>query len=284
MSGSNAHFEMNVDRLEKERGISRYKTVLMASQEARYLTDRANLGMIDLKGKKATTVALQRVFDGKVVSVFDDMIRRSVPGYSTVLGMTKVFAEHYAVENSNMYDLGCSLGAATVAMQKGVKAKNCKIISVDNSLPMIERCREIIESDISDVIVDIIHSDIFDIEIVNASVVCMNYTLQFLPPDKRDDMMKKIYNGMLTGGVLLLSEKIKYADQTQQTFHTDMYHNFKMLNGYSLLEVSQKRKALENILIPDTIEEHYSRLNSCGFKTVYLWFQCFNFISLAAFK
>lgn len=224
------------------------------------------------------------VFDSKVVSVFDDMIRRSVPGYAAVLGITKVFAEQYAVEGSNLYDLGCSLGTAAIAMRKGIKTENCKIIAVDNSPAMIERCRENIENDVSDVPVDIVLADICNIPIEKASVVCMNYTLQFLPASGRDEMMKKIYAGMLDGGVLILSEKIKYSDKDEQDFQTEMYHNFKRLNGYSRLEISQKRKALENVLIPDTLEEHYKRLTSCGFKNIYLWFKCFNFISLAAFK
>jgi tRNA (cmo5U34)-methyltransferase len=224
------------------------------------------------------------VFDGKVVSVFDDMIRRSVPGYSTVIGMTKAFTEQYAANNSNLYDLGCSLGAATLAMRKGLKAKNCRIIAIDNSQSMIDRCKEIIESDISPTPVDIINADIIDTQITNASIVCMNFTMQFLPPDKRAFMLKKIYDGLLDTGLLILSEKICFDTDDQQCFQTDMYHNFKKLNGYSDLEVSQKRKALENVLIPDTITRHKERLTECGFKTTYLWFQCFNFISLAAFK
>jgi len=54
--------------------------------------------------------------------------------------------------------------------------------------------------------------------------------------------------------------------------------------GYSKLEISQKRAALENVLLPETLEAHRSRLDTIGFDAVDVWFQCFNFASMVAFK
>ena len=224
------------------------------------------------------------VFDEQVVAVFDDMIRRSVPGYGAAIAMTMVFAEQYAQAASNCYDLGCSTGASTIALRKGIKKSDCRIVSVDKSPAMIERCKEIVATDISDVPVEVVLGDIKDIEIKRASVVVLNYTLQFFPPTERDAMLKKIYDGMLPGGCLILSEKIAFRDEQQQQFQIDMHHDFKRLNGYSKTEISQKRKAIENVLIPDTLLKHQERLELCGFKRSYLWFQCFNFVSIAAFK
>lgn len=224
------------------------------------------------------------VFDEKVAAVFDDMIRRSVPGYATVIAMTKIFAEHYAQANSVCYDLGCSLGAGTLAMRKGIDKPNCKIVAVDNSAAMVEKCGQVVDADDSVVPVEVIQSDIQEVIVENASVVVMNFTLQFLSPDRRDAMIQKIYDGLRPGGVLLLSEKIIYEDKDKQAFETDMYHEFKKLMGYSDLEVAQKRKALENVLLPETLDAHHQRLKKAGFTKTYLWFQCFNFMSLAAFK
>lgn len=224
------------------------------------------------------------VFDDKVVAVFDDMIRRSVPGYAASVAMTKVFAEQYAQSASNCYDLGCSLGACTVAMRKGINKPDCRIIAVDNSEAMIQRCREIACQDISDVPVDVVLSDIRDIQIERASVVVLNYTLQFIPPMERDALIQRVFDGILPGGCLILSEKIAFSNQTQQQFQIDMHHHFKRLNGYSDTEIAQKRKAIENVLIPDTLTKHKERLSVCGFENIMLWFQCFNFVSLAAFK
>lgn len=224
------------------------------------------------------------VFDERVAGVFDDMIRRSVPGYATVIAMCRVFAEHFAQENSNCYDLGCSLGASTLAMRGGIDKQNCKIISVDNSPAMIKRCNDLISSDVSPVPVEVKLADIADVEIKNASLVVLNFTLQFFDQSARDALIKKIYDGMLDGGALLLSEKVKFDEPEIQNFQTDMYHHFKKLNGYSHLEIAQKRKALENVLIPDTVNAHFERLNNAGFKKCYQWFGCFNFVSIAAFK
>lgn len=225
------------------------------------------------------------VFDEKVVSVFDDMIRRSVPGYATVVAMTKVFAEEFGQENTNYYDLGCSLGASTLSIRKGVEDKEgCRVIAVDNSPSMIERVKDIINSDVSKVPVEAKLADISDINIENASVVVMNFTLQFLSPEKRDEMLQNIFDGLVPGGVLLISEKIAFEEKDEQEFQVEMHHEFKKLNGYSDLEVSQKRKSLENVMILDTLQQHYERFEKTGFKKSYLWFQCFNFVSLAAFK
>ena len=229
------------------------------------------------------------VFDDKVVAVFDDMIRRSVPGYATVIAMTSVFAQQFAQPESLCYDLGCSLGASTLAMRRGIDKKGedkrgCAIVAVDNSQAMIDRCRQIADSDVSTVPVDFVLGNIQEIEIKNASVVVLNYTLQFLDPARRNEMIQTIYDGLLPGGLLILSEKIKFEDAQEQDFQVDMHHNFKKLNGYSELEISQKRKSIENVLLPDTLEEHYSRLRGAGFSKCYLWFECFNFVSIAAIK
>ena len=224
------------------------------------------------------------VFDETVASVFDDMIRRSVPGYATVIGMTKVFAEHYAQADSVCYDLGCSVGAAALAMRQGITRPGCEIIAVDNSPAMVKRCNELIDAGGGDVPVEVRLADIRRVPIENASMVVMHYTLQFLAPDGRDALIQTIYDGLRPGGVLLLSEKTCFDDPAQQAFQTDMYHEFKKLMGYSDMEVAQKRRALENVLLPETVEVHQNRLKKAGFVKIHRWFQCFNFMSLAAFK
>lgn len=224
------------------------------------------------------------VFDEKVAGVFDDMIRRSVPGYANIVAIMKVFAEHYAVDGSRCYDLGCSLGAGTLAMRKGVEGKECKIVAVDNSAAMVEKCRELIEADGCKADVEVIEGDVRDVKIEDASVVVMNFVLQFLDPVNRDEMVKKIYDGMVDRGVFILSEKIISDDPAEDAFQNEMHQNFKKLCGYSDLEISQKRKALENVLVRDSLQTHQDRLEKAGFKNFYVWFECFNFISLAAFK
>ena len=221
-------------------------------------------------------------FDEHVVEVFPDMIQRSVPGYSTIIAMTGVMAGRYAQSGSNIYDLGSSLGASTLSMARELTASDCKIIGVDNSAAMIERCRTYIADTSSSI--ELRCENIQDTTISNASVVVLNFTLQFVAAGERAALIIKISEAMRPGGILILSEKIRFADAHLQELNTDLHHAFKRANGYSDLEVAQKRSALEDVLVPETLAEHQQRLREAGFSSIDVWFQCFNFASLVAIK
>lgn len=224
-------------------------------------------------------------FDERVVDVFPDMIQRSVPGYATLISTIGILAAKYVQQNSHCYDLGCSLGAVTLSMRQHIKQADCDIIAVDNSLAMIERGQKILSSDTSSTVpVTMICADLQDVIIENASVVVMNFTLQFIPLEQRLALIKRIYRGLKAGGILILSEKIAFDESSRQAFHNDAHHDFKRANGYSDLEISQKRSALEKVLIPETLAGHQQRLEDAGFECSDVWFQCFNFISLIAVK
>ncbi|MDF7801124.1 carboxy-S-adenosyl-L-methionine synthase CmoA [Pontiellaceae bacterium B1224] len=223
-------------------------------------------------------------FDARVADVFTDMIERSVPGYRSIITMIETLTEHYAQPGSRLYDLGSSLGASTLSMRRGITAKDCTIISVDNSEAMVKRCRKVMDRDLHDTPVEVICSDIRNVEITDASVVVLNFTLQFIPPEERFQLLEKISAGMRPGGVLILSEKVIFEDQHLDELLFDIHHDFKRAHGYSDLEISQKRSALENVLIPETIPTHRNRLLKAGFTSVDVWFQCFNFMSMLAIK
>ena len=123
-----------------------------------------------------------------------------------------------------------------------------------------------------------------DLELARASVVVLNFTLQFLPPDERPGLLRRIHDACLPGAALVLAEKIRFEDREQQAFAERMHVAFKQANGYSELEISQKRSALEKVLIPDSLEVHHQRLREAGFGAVHTWFQCFNFAAVVAIK
>ncbi|RYZ87247.1 MAG: carboxy-S-adenosyl-L-methionine synthase CmoA [Moraxellaceae bacterium] len=223
-------------------------------------------------------------FDEGVVNVFPDMIKRSVPGYATIINMIGSLAERYAQPDSYCYDLGCSLGAATLAMRHRIQAANCSIIGVDNSAAMINRCEQVMAADSAEIDVSLHCGDLCDFPINNASVAVLNFTLQFIALEKRADILRKIYDGLKPNGVLILSEKLAFDDAEHQELMTELHHNFKRANGYSDLEIAQKRSALEHVLIPETYATHKQRLANAGFRCTDLWFQCFNFASMLAFK
>jgi len=263
-------------------------------------TNRTRLKTVETNyGKKAETVTrktdalyaapLQEIidfqFDERVVAVFPDMIQRSVPGYGMIISNIGILAAKYAQAGSHCYDLGCSLGAASLAMRQRISTPDCDIIAVDNSPAMLERARELLALDtVASIPVTIICSDIQDVTIENASVVVLNFTLQFIPPPQRLALMQRIYGGLNPGGILILSEKIAFSEPERQNFHVGLHHDFKRANGYSDLEISQKRSALENVMIPETLAVHHKRLKAAGFSCSELWLQCFNFVSLVAIK
>ncbi|ARU65235.1 carboxy-S-adenosyl-L-methionine synthase CmoA [Histophilus somni] len=223
-------------------------------------------------------------FDENVAEVFPDMIQRSVPGYSNIITAIGMFAERFVTANSLVYDLGCSRGAATLSARRHITQPNVKIIGVDNSLPMVERCRQHINAYQSDIPVEILCDDIRNIKIENASMVILNFTLQFVPQQDRQLLLEKIYQGLNPNGGLVLSEKFRFENKKMDDLLIDLHHQFKRANGYSELEVSQKRTALENVMRTDSIETHKERLKSAGFSQIELWFQCFNFGSMVAIK
>lgn len=149
---------------------------------------------------------------------------------------------------------------------------------------MIARCREILKRDDGAVPVDLIESNMQACAIEQASVVVINFTLQFIAPGDRRVLLQKIWSGMIPGGVLVLSEKVLFADAGQNERFIDLHHDFKRANGYSDLEISQKRTALENVLVPETPAQHQRRLLDVGFMTAEVWFQAFNFMSMMAVK
>lgn len=224
------------------------------------------------------------VFDKAVADVFPDMIKRSVPGYSTIIHMVGQLAERYSQSGSRCYDLGCSLGAATLAMRHRITAANVEILAVDNSADMIASCRYVIDADPAEVPVTLIHDDIQNVQINQASVVVLNFTLQFVPLEKRLSLLQKIHDGMLPGGILIISEKLKFTHEPHHELMNELHHYFKKTNGYSDMEIAQKRDAIDNVLLPETFEVHHQRLRQVGFDSPNLWFQCFNFASFLTFK
>lgn len=223
-------------------------------------------------------------FDAMVADVFPDMLRRSIPGYENIITLLGILARNYAQHNTNVYDLGCSLGAATLSVHRHTRELSLHHICIDNSAAMIKRCQSKLQRHMPTDSFELICDDIQNIPIKNASVVVLNFTLQFLPQSTRLELLKTIYQGLVEGGALILSEKLIFNHKETNQQFIEWHHEFKRANGYSDLEISQKRMALENVMIPDTLEQHQKRLTEAGFSQTQQWFQAFNFSSLIALK
>ena len=227
-------------------------------------------------------------FDEKVARVFPDMLERSIPGYAASIEAIGALAARYVRPGTNCYDLGCSLGAATLAMRHGIDEPCCRVVAIDSSEAMIERCRELIAEDDRlngpETQVDLAHDDIRDTHITNASMIVLNYTLQFIAPADRDALIQRIHDGLNEGGLLVLSEKVVDQDAHMEGLLVDLHHEHKRRNHYSQLEVARKRSALENVLIPETVAQHRDRLERAGFSHTAVWLRYFNFVSIIAIR
>lgn len=223
-------------------------------------------------------------FSAEVAAVFPDMIRRSVPGYETVVPMTGLLAARHLKDHDMAVDLGCSLGATCQAILSQNPAPNVTVIGIDSSAPMIEGAREINTDPRATFIEGDFTSAQHAAQIFGARVITLNFVLQFLPPEQRSEVMQNLYQALAPGGMLLLSEKVQNPDPSWQEFYDSNHLAWKRANGYSELEVSQKRAALENVMRVDSEDNHTLRLTAVGFERVQQWYKCMNWASFVAFK
>jgi tRNA (cmo5U34)-methyltransferase len=225
------------------------------------------------------------VFDTQVVSVFDDMIARSVPLYEEVQLTTAQMAAKMYQPGTAIIDLGCSTGASLIAIKKAISGDIQKLIGIDNSKPMLARCKEKLSKEgIFDSSIELIEDDITSCELKNASVVVLNYTLQFIAPEQRQEILRRIFDNLNPGGAIILTEKITHDNEKLRDTLYELHLGFKRAHGYSDLEIAQKREAIENVLVPLTSDQNITLLQNAGFQNVDLALQWFNFASFIAIK
>ncbi len=223
-------------------------------------------------------------FNQQVVDVFPDMINRSVPSYQNIVDGIGKIARQLCPNAPVIYDLGCSLGSVSLSIAKQTVDKQPTIIAVDNSEAMLQRCEQHIRAFSYGSCVTLQQGDLTEFALSPCNMVALNFTLQFISPQKRQAIIDQIYANLANCGVFILSEKICNADDDLNALLIDLHHNFKKENGYSELEISQKRSALEDVMRLDTLDVHIKRIHSAGFKKVTVWYQHFNFLSLLAIK
>ena len=216
-------------------------------------------------------------FDAEVAGVFQDMVERSVPGYASLIHGIALLGGKYAQVGATCYDLGCSLGTATRALSARMGPEH-PILAVDSSPDMIARCTRTPSSS-----VQYRCADIREVTLDSADVVVLNLTLQFLPPEDRLPLLRRIAEALRPGGALILTEKLRF-DEPEEGLVQKRYENFKRAQGYSELEISQKRTALEQVLVRDPLSTHRERLTAAGFDPVTVWFQCLHFTSMLAIR
>lgn len=227
-------------------------------------------------------------FNDRVAHVFDDMAERSIPHYREVQRIIATLVRTYYQEGSVLYDLGCSTGTTLVLSAQSLEEWNQNeyhLVGIDSSSAMCDEAREkILKTGLDSEKVQVFHNDLMNASLDKASVVILNYTLQFIKPMMREKLIKRIYDSLNHNGILLVSDKTLQSHTDISRSFIDNYYGFKRRNGYSELEISQKREALENVLIPYTVKEEKELFYHCGFESVDSFFSWFNFSSFICLK
>lgn len=221
-------------------------------------------------------------FSKEVASVFDDMLPRSVPYYNDNIALiAEILRGRRAI-----CDLGCSTGNLLLFLAQNL---NCEFLcGVDNSAPMLEIAKA--KANAYGAKIDFIEADILEFFALDSTqkdefdTIITNYTMQFIRPPKRESLCKKIYENLQKNGIFIMSEKLVSEDKWLDKRLIDIYHNFKARNGYSKTEISKKREALENVLIPFSQDENVAMLKSAGFRAVEVVFRFGNFATFIAIK
>lgn len=224
------------------------------------------------------------VFDGSVAAVFDNMVERSVPGYREVLELEARLVRARFAAGDLIYDLGCSTGNGLLAVARTLGETGFRGIGIDSSGAMLERAREKAAGFRSGASLAFLEADANAVALEPCGAVLCNYTLQFIRPPRRAAFLEKIHGALRPGGMLLLAEKTLSHDPLCNRLFIMQGHDFKRERGYSDLEIARKREALENVLVPFTVEENLQLLRGAGFAHVELFFRHFNFAAFLAVK
>lgn len=223
-------------------------------------------------------------FNERVVEVFDDMLDRSIPCYQTVIKEISRLLEVYTEPGDLVCDLGCATGTTLFYFIRDLAEPSLRFLGLDSSPAMLAKARQKAEFFAPDRTIEFQQEDITALNRPGTGAFILNYTLQFIRPVLRQELIKRLYANLRPGGLLILSEKTILDDKRLNRSYIDIYHDFKRERGYSELEIARKREALENILIPFSVAENRQLLERAGFDPVATFFQWFNFTSFVALK
>jgi tRNA (cmo5U34)-methyltransferase len=226
-------------------------------------------------------------FNADVAEVFDDMLERSIPFYAEQQAMIRGLCKNLWAPGTRVYDLGCSTATTLIGLGRELPV-SARLVGYDSSLPMLARARKNVQENHFQERIELCHADLngqlSDLSLENAGVVTLCWTLQFIRPLRRDNLIRWIYDALADEGVLIVTEKILTNSGHMNRFFIDLYYEFKKRRGYADAEIVRKREALENVLIPYRLDENVELFRRNGFELVETFFQWFNFAGFLCVK
>jgi tRNA (cmo5U34)-methyltransferase len=236
---------------------------------------------------QTTSRASDFEFDERVAEVFDDMVERSVPLYLEQQSMIVELARKFWTPGSRVYDLGCSTGTTLVQLARGLPPA-VQLVGYDNALPMLERAKQKLDANGCGDAVELrwgdLNADPATLDLTDAGIVTLCWTLQFVRPLNRDQLLRRVYDALRPKGALIVTEKTLTTSSDTNRFFVDLYYDFKRRNAYSDVEIGRKREALENVLVPYRIDENLALFRRNGFEIVETFFQWYNFAGFLCVK
>ena len=220
-------------------------------------------------------------FDERVAEVFDDMVERSVPSYRLQQRLIGDLAQRFWRSGTAIYDLGCATGT-TLEVLRSCLGPQAPLVGIDDSAAMIAKARAKLGSERVELRCADLSGPDFVMSRCSASFITLCWTLQFLPPERRPDLLRTARQSLVPGGALVLAEKIRHPDDRLEALWVELYESMKRRHGYSDEEIIRKRDALENVLKPDTLDNHHRLLHEAGFTTVDTFFRQTNFAAILA--
>lgn len=233
---------------------------------------------------KVESVPEDFVFSERVVEVFDDMLDRSIPFYREVIRATAGLLRSAMLPGDRVVDLGCATGTTLIELSRLLPTAKLQFVGIDNSSAMLDKARLKTELFSKQDIISFAEEDITHLNYPETGAFIVNYTLQFIRPLLRESLLRRLHADLRPGGLLIISEKTICQDIRLNRDFITIYHQFKRDRGYSELEIAKKREALENVLIPFSLDENKALLKKVGFVSVETFFQWFNFASFVAIK
>jgi tRNA (cmo5U34)-methyltransferase len=222
-------------------------------------------------------------FGEDTAEVFEDMLDRSVPGYREIQRMIAELAADFAVDGTHVYDLGCSTGTTLRLLDQ--LPQEVRLIGVDSSEAMLAKAeKQFAAAPLAHAHTLLERNLNAELPVENASLVVMSLTLQFVRPIYRERILRDIREGLNDGGALILIEKVLGEESLLNRCYIQHYHEFKLRNGYTEMEIARKREALENVLIPYRLKEHEEMLHHAGFRAVDVFFKWYNFAGIIALR
>ena len=224
-------------------------------------------------------------FGEETAAVFDDMLDRSVPFYQEMQRMVGELAAEFAAEGSSIWDLGCSTCNTFLEIAKYLDKESVRFVGLDSSEAMLKRAEQKLTAYRFQHEFELRKADIDSgVAVSDASVVLLLLTLQFVRPMNRERLLTSVYKGMRDDGCIILIEKVLGENTLFNRQFIKHYYAYKKRNGYSDLEIAQKREALENILIPYRLRENLTLLEQVGFRDIEVFFKWYNFCGIVAVK